>query len=82
VVRVVPIVAVIVVIPLIFASFTYWTTNRVRGHRQDRRALLRHEQFVRDLRELAWQHRDVDPFAIIIDDEITKFNRDGREITS
>lgn len=55
---------------------------RARRLRAANAQLRTYHQFVDQIRELAWDHRDVDPFATVVLDEIRSFTNQQTEITT
>ena len=70
-------------------ALAYLLTDRnklsARRARQEvkylQRVLAYHEEFLGALRDRAWDHRESEPFAEIVLDEIRKFEKKAREIS-
>lgn len=59
----------------------YGAESEVERLRAAKAQLRTHQRFVDQIRELAWTHRDVDPFATVVLDEIRSFTNKQTEIT-
>lgn len=76
--------AALVAVLLFLAAVTLtWSRfeHRARQLRAANTQLRADRQFLDRLRELAWDHRDIDPFASVVIDEIRTFTNQPTEIT-
>lgn len=75
--------AFVAVLLFLAVAVLAWAQIEVRARRlrAANTRLRAHDQLVDRLRELAWDHRDIDPFAVIVLDEIRTFTNQQPEIT-
>ena len=70
--------ALFVLLTVISGAVGYWFGSSYAPQTTDGAAVAERDDFIEQLRELAWQHRDVSPeLSTIVIDEITQHHRRG-----
>lgn len=70
--------ALFVLLAVVCGAVGYWFGSSHAPQTTDDAAVTARDDFIEQLRELAWQHRDVSPeLSTIVIDEITQHHRRG-----